>query len=119
MPMKNILTFFLFVLLMSYAGNTKAQSDTVYLPNVFSPNYDGINDLFNAITNDEQKISNYQLVIFDRYGVKVFESTRLNHSWDGRTDSGEPCSAGFYYCILKCTLPSGDKELKECVFLTK
>jgi gliding motility-associated-like protein len=68
------------------------------LPNVFSPNNDGINDEF-VITLVGAK--QFKLQIIDRWGIKVFESNQVEKSWDGRTLTGIPCLAGTYYYILR------------------
>jgi gliding motility-associated-like protein len=67
------------------------------LPNVFTPNGDGINDLFYF---DKESIKPKLLTIINRWGLKVFESLN-NFFWDGRTISGEPCNAGTYYYIIQ------------------
>ena len=52
----------------------------LYIPNAFTPNGDGINDFFGAVG---EGIDSYRLRIFNRWGVLVFETTNLNHQWDG------------------------------------
>jgi gliding motility-associated-like protein len=53
---------------------------TFYLPNTFTPNNDGRNDTFKpAYTN----IYNYKMVIFDRWGLLLFQSTNPDEGWDG------------------------------------
>jgi gliding motility-associated-like protein len=61
-----------------------------FIPNVFSPNDDGLNDLINV---HGRCISTFNLQIFNRWGEKVFETTTLENSWDGtfrgkRLDTG-------------------------------
>ena len=51
-----------------------------FIPNVFSPNDDGLNDLINV---HGRCISTFNLQIFNRWGEKVFETTTLENSWDG------------------------------------
>lgn len=75
------------------------------LPNVFTPNGDGINDEFFVTTSG---LSEYKMEIYDRWGVKVFESTAPNVHWDGRTSSGAQCSDGTYYFILTAISPAND-----------
>lgn len=55
---------------------------TLYIPNAFSPNGDGINDLFypQGMGVDTEE---YELRIFDRWGQMVFFSTTVNQGWDG------------------------------------
>ncbi|MEQ8705049.1 MAG: PKD domain-containing protein [Phaeodactylibacter sp.] len=58
--------------------------DWMYVPNAFSPNGDNNNDTFRAFTSDEVSgILDYRLQVFDRWGVKVFESTDPGNGWDG------------------------------------
>ncbi len=51
------------------------------IPNVFTPNNDGINDEFKIIY--EGTIMNFYIEIFNRWGNKIFESTDLNFKWEG------------------------------------
>ena len=54
-----------------------------YLPNVFSPNGDGINDDFRPLLPPGIVIGKYEFRIFDRWGNLVFESNDPEKSWDG------------------------------------
>ncbi len=104
------------------AVEAKAQTtakDSIALPNVFTPNYDGVNDVFRPVVSFEQPYFFYHMIIYDRYGLLVFESDRLNLSWDGRTTAGEPCSQGTYFCTLRCKLNDEDIELKGFVYLSR
>lgn len=64
------------------------------LPNTFTPNNDGMNDLFFFPGLDEG--SSYQ--IYDRWGKKIYEGDN-NNSWDGKTKNGLNCNDGVYYYI--------------------
>lgn len=55
----------------------------VYMPNVFSPNNDGINDTFIPLTDVSCELNNYLLRIYDRWGNLIFESQNPEESWDG------------------------------------
>lgn len=59
----------------------------VYIPNVFSPNNDGINDKFSPLTGVTCELSNYLLRIYDRWGALVFESRNPEEGWDGTFQS--------------------------------
>lgn len=72
------------------------------IPNVFSPDGDGINDRF-FINNSCLK--EYHLEIFNRWGMKIFETSY--GGWDGYTTSGIPSPDGVYYYILKTTSQTG------------
>lgn len=76
-------------------------NDTIEIdyPNVFTPNYDGINDCFRP-GFDGRFSECYDLKIFNRWGALIFESTGgQNHCWDGRTKGGKFCDEGTYYYI--------------------
>lgn len=62
--------------------NIKVDADwTLYIPNTFSPNDDGLNDTFHAYGTNIKK---YQISIFDRWGEKIFSSEDILASWDGK-----------------------------------
>lgn len=121
--MNRILTLFiLFICLSALKGNaqtTPTAKDSISLPNVFTPNYDGVNDFLKPVTFFKQPYLFYRMEVFDRYGIKIFESDRLNYSWDGRTDAGEPCAQGYYFYVMRCKLTSEDIELQGPVFLSR
>jgi gliding motility-associated-like protein len=75
------------------------------LPNVFTPNGDGVNDEFFITTSG---LSEYKLEIYDRWGVKIFESAEPNVHWDGHTTSGALCADGTYYFVLVAISPTQD-----------
>lgn len=80
-------------------------TEGILIPNVFTPNGDGINDEFFISSSG---FSEYKLEIYDRWGVKIFESGEPNVHWDGHTTSGAQCSDGTYYYILTAISPSQD-----------
>jgi gliding motility-associated-like protein len=70
---------------------------TITIPNTFSPNGDGINDLWNI-----EALVTYPdclLQVFDRYGQQVYKSTGYNKAWDGRYN-GQVLPPGTYYYVL-------------------
>ena len=85
----------------------------ILLPNVFTPNYDSVNDVFRPILDE---ITEMQFTIFNRYGIVIFETQRLYGFWDGRTTSGEPCTDGVYFCVLMATGVDG-KKYNEKAFI--
>ena len=50
------------------------------IPNAFTPNGDGLNDFFKPFP---LQVSDYKMLIFNKYGEKVFESNDINLGWDG------------------------------------
>lgn len=73
-------------------------SSTVTFTNVFTPNGDGINDVFSFNT---QYMESADVSIFNRWGQLVFESNAPNSQWDGRTASGVVVTDGVYYYLIK------------------
>jgi len=63
--------------------SVNAMSQDVYIPDAFTPNGDGRNDIFIPVFNDTLKIKDYNLEIYDRFGVQVFQSNNPNVGWDG------------------------------------
>lgn len=53
---------------------------TLYVPNAFTPNDDGLNDSFFAKATN---ITKFNLMIFDRWGEKIFSSDNIYTGWDG------------------------------------
>lgn len=90
---------------------------TIQPPNVFTPNGTGTtadiegkvgNEVFNIYIEGEEK---YELVIFDRWGVKVFSSTDKNNDWNGKVNNtGAECPDGTYYYILNYRYKGLDKD---------
>jgi len=74
-------------------------SPVLEVPNVFTPNGDGNNDLFIPVLANW--ITSYQLIIYNRWGQEIFYSERLMHGWDGRTSAGIEVPNGTYYWIIK------------------
>ena len=66
--------------------------NTVFVPNAFSPNDDGSNDLFEVKGNN---IESFVLEVYDRWGALLFRSTDINNSWDG-TLGGSFLKPGVY-----------------------
>ena len=76
------------------------------VPNVFTPNNDGWNDVFDVRTS---AVGPYKLEIYNRWGNVVFENSSPLISWDGTTAAGTPASAGtYFYVISKAEMLSGN-----------
>ena len=112
----------LFAVLLTCSFGSKAQTIYVFekdsisnlvIPNVFTPNFDSINDVFKPITDEITELS---FSIFNRWGNLIFETEKVNGFWDGRTTSGEPCNDGVYFCVLTARGIDG-KEYKEKNFV--
>ena len=78
----------------------KCNEEDVYTPNAFSPNGDGENDEWQVFSNFVEEI---KVVVFNRWGEAVYESSDLDAKWDG-TYKGEylaPDTYG-YRIMVKC-----------------
>ncbi len=74
--------------------------ELIYVPNVFTPNNDGTNDVFHVTASS---LKTYNIEIFNRWGQRVFMADSPNVDWDGRSMSGVEESDGTYYYIIKAT----------------
>jgi gliding motility-associated-like protein len=93
-----------------YCNNLKQDSLTIiieedcnileepYIPNVFTPNGDGYNDVWRIKLplNTIMK----EIKIYNRWGLLIFESNNANIGWDGRTTSGEICADATYFYVF-------------------
>jgi gliding motility-associated-like protein len=70
------------------------------LPNVFTPNGDGKNDVFKPFPG-YRFVSSIEMQILNRWGNIVFETTNPDINWDGRDQSGKMLSSGTYFYICK------------------
>ena len=66
----------------------------VYIPNAFTPDGDGINDLFGA---KGEGIKEYRLLIYDRWGEQVFKSESIDHQWDGTYNNNNAPEGSYVY----------------------
>jgi len=82
------------------------------LANVFTPNGDNVNEMFK--TGHLKLTSPFNIQIYDRWGLKVFESEDPDWQWDGTTNSA-PASDGLYFWILKYQSVCDFEEHKEIV----
>lgn len=74
-------------------------------PNSFSPNGDGINDLFEPLS---PCVPDYDLVIYDRWGKLVYQLHNGKGSWDGRTNGKDMPADTYVYSVSYTTnTPSG------------
>lgn len=65
---------------------------TIFIPNTFTPNGDGRNDLWMVQGNN---IAQLDLTVFDRWGAAIFHATGVDQGWDGTMD-GEPVANDVY-----------------------
>lgn len=82
----------------------------IYIPNVFSPNFDGINDEFKAF-GDIPILQDYKLQIFSRWGNPVFTSNDPLAGWDGNlNESNAAAPKDTYIYMISYTDNKGEKQ---------
>ena len=95
---------------------TVIENPIVVFPNAFTPNNDGINDIFKPVHGD---IASYKIVILNRQGQIMYSGTDIDEGWDG-TRNGRPCPTGVY--VYKANYVLRDHsfhELKGYIVLLK
>ncbi len=80
-------------------------SMTLQMPNVFTPNGDGLNDGFGPM--EYENLITYQIQVFDRWGRRLWTSGSPDAQWDG-SYQGEPMAAGTYFWQCRYTNQRGN-----------
>jgi len=88
--------------------------EKISIPNTFSPNNDGINDLWNIKSLATYPESNTR--VFDRYGHRVFETMGYSTPWDGKLN-GDLLPEGTYYYLID--LKNGTPKVAGWVFIAR
>jgi gliding motility-associated-like protein len=86
----------------------------MHIPNVFSPNGDDVNEVFKF---ENECIQSLNCVIYDRWGLLVYEWDTVNGGWDGHTFAGIAVSEGIYFFILNY-VDSNNKEIKKTGYIS-
>ncbi|MEI7596620.1 MAG: gliding motility-associated C-terminal domain-containing protein [Bacteroidota bacterium] len=79
----------------------------IEMPNVITPNGDGINDLFEPIKIEN--VASANMNIYNRWGNLLFQSNNLPIKWDGKTKNSES-TEGTYFWIIEYTSLNGEKH---------
>ncbi|MFD0793495.1 gliding motility-associated C-terminal domain-containing protein [Mucilaginibacter litoreus] len=83
--------------------------DGIFVPNAFTPNGDGNNDVLYVYGNTIQKVN---FSVYDQWGQQQFRSTNLSSGWDG-TYKGHAQPVGVYVYYLEATLNNGQIVKKK------
>lgn len=86
--------------------NFEEPPSDVFVPTVYSPNGDGVNDTFGIIGNPGM-VSAFSLQVYNRWGQLLFDGKYKAQVWDGRQGSGEICPEGTYFWVLDYTTDAG------------
>ncbi|TAL62067.1 MAG: T9SS type B sorting domain-containing protein [Bacteroidetes bacterium] len=87
-------------------------SDQLFVPDAFSPNNDTKNDELGVYYPNPDCIKEFILIIYDRWGERVFEASSIISTWDGIYNGKLMNTAVFVY-FLEATLTSGEKISKK------
>ena len=95
-----------------YIFNVSVLDDVIEIPNVFTPNGDGVNDFFNYVQvgDGEAEIEIISFEIYNRWGQKVYDNTTPDTGWDG-THGGKTAVADVYAFVIKLAFAGGGCEL--------
>ncbi len=80
----------------------------LYVPTAFSPNNDGLNDLFRPLLFGN--IKQFRFTIYNRWGQPVFHTTRVGEGWDG-TNKGTPLETTVF--VWSCTYQPEGQEVQS------
>ena len=72
---------------------------TVYAPNAFTPDGDGVNDSWRPFIKDQED-SEYKLTVFDRWGQEIWASSDPTEGWEGKA-GGDVLKTGMYIWQLE------------------
>jgi gliding motility-associated-like protein len=89
---------------------TEECASDLVVPTAFSPNGDGINDLFGAYAKGI--ITNFNFAIYNRWGEVVFQSTDITNWWDGNYKSREQPLGAFVW-VVQYTNSAGQPKIKK------
>jgi gliding motility-associated-like protein len=88
---------------------------SIYIPDAFSPNGDGVNDVFTA---KGTFVYNYHMWVFDRWGMQLYYCEDINKGWPGTVQSSgsnEICQEDTYVYLIICY----DRQNNKHQFLGK
>lgn len=84
-------------------------TDQIYIPNSFTPNNDGLNDVLKVYSN---VIRSMRFTVYNQWGEKIFESTNQALAWDG-THKGQPQPSGVYIYVCDILLRNGERVQRK------
>ncbi len=88
---------------------TQQQNNRLDIPNAFTPNNDGKNDIFLAYGSN---IRSFNMKIFNQWGEMVFESNDILNGWDG-TFKGERQPIGTYVYVVEASFNDGEQVIRK------
>ena len=87
------------------------EGDFFFIPNTFSPNYDGINDMFKVYPGLDFTIKSFEFKIFDRWGDMMFGTTNIEEGWDGMYRNMQQQPAAYVWYVKAKLELCGGREI--------
>jgi len=104
---------------MVNVGDLPTYSTDVKMPNAFSPNGDGKNDVFRPVFKIDRAYTIDHFTVYNRYGQLIYTTSNMNSGWDGYY-KGRLQDQGVYYYIVQISFMDGsEKTLKGDVTLIR
>ena len=85
--------------------------DEVFVPNAFSPNGDGVNDVFKITTSAGIDLIRFE--VFDRWGERIWSTADFRKGWDGNYRNQQAQVGTYYYLFWYNCLTDGEKHMKK------
>ncbi len=86
----------------------------IFIPKSFSPNQDGINDVFKIQTTN---VLDFKLTIFNQWGEYIFDSNNPNIEWDGKVSGKSLRKAPYVYIIQIRTTSGQSLKYSGCLLI--
>jgi len=90
----------------------KTMGTNIYIPNAFSPNGDGKNDVFKIYSNI---VAHQEIRIFSQWGELIYQTSNMGEGWDG-TAKGKSQPAGVYIYAIRLKLTDGTEVVRKGSF---
>jgi len=92
-------------ILKSDTKSLTIKESELIMPNAFSPNGDGFNDVYKP--KQYQSLTEFHAYIYNRWGQLLYDWTDPSTGWDG-TYKGKACKDGVYFCLVKAKGSDGE-----------
>lgn len=88
------------------------EPENVFIPNAFTPNGDNVNDQARVRSRFADLLTEFEWIIYNRWGQPVYTSTDINESWDG-TAEGDDLEPDVYGWWLRVVCPEGEELIQQ------
>lgn len=93
------------------------ECDTLYIPTAFTPNNDGRNDVFKAISYGI--LQNFHIAVYNRYGQMVFTSNDIRKGWDGKMNGKQQNTGTYVWLVSYQFATAPEKKQKGSVVMVR